>query len=1251
MQKGNGYGFNAGYFTDSDPLGSQYNTGSGWIYESASSDLQFYFTLGTPPPACNLSITPDTGLISTGYVGGPFSPSSQSYTLQNSGTLSCDWTAAKQQNWVSLSGTSGSLAPGASTTVTVSINSSANSLGAGSYSDSVNFNWNTGSTTRSVGLTVIPLPAGLTVTPSSGLASSGYTGGPFSPSSISYTLRNTGSTSINWTAAKGQNWVSLSPTNGTLTAGASRTVTASINSSANSLGAGSYSDTVTFTNTTNHIGDTTRPVSLTVTPAPCPLSINPSSLGFSGYQGGPFTPASLTYTLTTSGCTTSWNTSGVPSWATLSPPSGSVTGSTTVTVSINSNANTLSPNTYPAAITFNNVGDPGGGTSASVNLTVNPPPLPDLRVTPAAGFDSSGVKGGPFSPPSTSYTLQNMGAGSLNWTAAKGQGWVDLSPTSGSLAAGASTTVTVSINANANNLAAGSHSDTITFTGGTGSITRSVNLSVRKDVYGGGINADSLDSVAIGKYGTDWPVVSYRFRAPHMGTIDSFAVYHSIGTGNAEGTGGVIVMEVRADEVSGDHVPSSTRLASAVNQSPISNGQVYTYVLDTPLSVTEGTIYHLVFTNTHPDPTNNWCSLHTIWNVSDTENMQPRFSDVDFACLLQYGAENPWEVRYSSTPVYNAHYTDGRMWGVGYIDVPISSMTRTVSGSSQVRQRFAVTGGDWVVSGISARVNGSGTLHFSLETGNGTLIEEGNVAGVSTGGAMQWVTYNLTTNRQLLNGQAYHLVLSAPSGSFTTFPMQKGDAYGLPAGDFPGGYFEYTGGSGWETSRTDTDLQSYFTVESHSPLAVTPATFTVTGYEGGPFNPSSQGYAVQNTTASQITWSASKTRNWVDLSPTGGTLAAGASTNVTVAINANANGLAAGDYGDTVTFTAGTISTTRPVSLAVRKDTYGSGLNADGTDSVAIGRYGADMPVVSYRFRAPHTGTIDKFLVYHNTDGGAGDGGIITMAVRNDDGSTDHLPSSGPPLATAVNQYARSNDSPYWYNLSTPIQVTAGRIYHLVFRNTHPNPATNWCSLVVLWNASETPGMQPRFSDLDFASLVQWGESNPLAVRYAGTPIYNAHYTNGTMWGVGYVNALISSMTKSISGANRVRERFTVAGGARVVSAVSARVNGSGTLTFRLERADGTLVEQGNVSGISTGGNMQWVTYNLTQNRTLSNGQAYRLILSASSGSFTTFPMQKGDAYGLTEGNFADGYFEYTNGSGWGTSRTDTDLQFYFAVE
>ena len=58
----------------------------------------------------------------------------------------------------------------------------------------------------------------------------------------------------------------LSATGGTLAAGANTTVTVSINGSANTLNVGSYSDTVTFTNTTNGNGDTTRGVALTVNP-------------------------------------------------------------------------------------------------------------------------------------------------------------------------------------------------------------------------------------------------------------------------------------------------------------------------------------------------------------------------------------------------------------------------------------------------------------------------------------------------------------------------------------------------------------------------------------------------------------------------------------------------------------------------------------------------------------------------------------------------------------------------------------------------------------------------------------------------------------------------------------------------------------------------------------------------------------------------------------------------------------------------
>jgi len=108
-------------------------------------------------------------------------------------------------------------------------------------------------------------PTDLTVTPAEGFNSSGDEGGPFTPSSINYTLENTGSSPISWQASKGENWVSLSiPNSGTLGVGESTTVTVSINSDANSLTPDNYLDTVTFINTTNGSGNTTRSVNLSI---------------------------------------------------------------------------------------------------------------------------------------------------------------------------------------------------------------------------------------------------------------------------------------------------------------------------------------------------------------------------------------------------------------------------------------------------------------------------------------------------------------------------------------------------------------------------------------------------------------------------------------------------------------------------------------------------------------------------------------------------------------------------------------------------------------------------------------------------------------------------------------------------------------------------------------------------------------------------------------------------------------------------
>ena len=215
--------------------------------------------------AGTLSITPSEGLSASGPPGGIFNPSSQIYTLSNTGGTAIDWSASKNKDWVDLSQTSGALAAGATTAVTVSINNNANGLAAGTYADTVTFTNTTnnlGNTTRNVTLSVT---GGLSITPVEDLDSSGFEGGPFDPTIKSYILMNTGTTSISWVATKTKTWVKLSKTSGTLAAGTSITVTVSILSKgANTLEAGTLDDIVTFTNKTNGIGTTTRKVNLLV---------------------------------------------------------------------------------------------------------------------------------------------------------------------------------------------------------------------------------------------------------------------------------------------------------------------------------------------------------------------------------------------------------------------------------------------------------------------------------------------------------------------------------------------------------------------------------------------------------------------------------------------------------------------------------------------------------------------------------------------------------------------------------------------------------------------------------------------------------------------------------------------------------------------------------------------------------------------------------------------------------------------------
>jgi Viral BACON domain len=243
----------------------------------------------------------------------------------------------------------------------------------------------------------------LQVTPATNMVAVGNPGGPFAPSSFQYQL-SASAGSINYSISGVPPWLTASATSGTATT-TSTTVTFTVNANANNLAAGTYGpNTITFANSDTGQGNTT-PITATLTVNAPALQVTPATnIVASGPQGGPFSPASFSYTLSAASGSVNYSITNVPNWLTPSSTSGTASSSgTTVMFTVNANANSLTPNNYVSSINFNNTTNGQGNTTRVATLTVNPPP--PLQVTPATNMVASGTQGGPFSPSSFPYTL------------------------------------------------------------------------------------------------------------------------------------------------------------------------------------------------------------------------------------------------------------------------------------------------------------------------------------------------------------------------------------------------------------------------------------------------------------------------------------------------------------------------------------------------------------------------------------------------------------------------------------------------------------------------------------------------------------------------------------------------------------------------------------------------------------------------------------------------------------------------------
>ncbi len=135
-------------------------------------------------------------------------------------------------------------------------------------------------------------------------------------------------------------------------------------------------------------------------------------------------------------------------------------------ITTGNNTNAASPNNYFAVKGFDLC--TGWGTPTGQPLINALSPVDTLGLTPAAGWLSLGLVGGPFTNSSATFWLTNASGSKLDWTCINTSLWLNVTPATGTLAARqGGATATLSLNSTASNLPAGSYTANVLFTNGS----------------------------------------------------------------------------------------------------------------------------------------------------------------------------------------------------------------------------------------------------------------------------------------------------------------------------------------------------------------------------------------------------------------------------------------------------------------------------------------------------------------------------------------------------------------------------------------------------------------------------------------------------------------------------------------------------------------------------------------------------------------------------------------------------------------
>ncbi len=521
----------------------------------------------------------------------------------------------------------------------------------------------------------------------------------------------------------------------------------------------------------------------------------------------------------------------------------------------------------------------------------------DLSITPMTGLVSSGLRGGPFSPESISYTLENLGPDSIDWTASVTQDWLDVSITGGTLEPNDVNNVQISINSNAMELDYGTYNETVTFTNLNSGIikVRPVQLKIQLPEYkliasdgaGGDLFGYSVDMSGnrciVGAYGDD-------DNGSSSGSAYIFEWNGSNWTEKAKLTA--------SDGVDSDYFGYSVSISG--------DRCIIGAYGDDDNGSSSGSAYIFEWNGT------GWTETAKL-TASDGYSSDYFGISVDISgdrCIV--GAYGDDDNGSSSGSAYIFEWN-----GLGWIET--AKLTAPDGYSSDNFGISVDISGDRCIVGApydDDKGSSSGSAYIFQRDGSSWI--ETTKLTASDGYTSDYFGYSVGINGDHCIASAYYdddngsdsgsaYIFQRNGSSWTETKLTASDGY---TSDYFGYSVEISGdryiiGACGDDDNGSDSGSAYVSGQGDNILITAsevPEDFIISGYQTGPFTPSIKTYELSNIRPNSVDWSADFSESWLDINPASGTLNPGDTNLITVRLTDDVNTFAVGQYNDVIVF-------------------------------------------------------------------------------------------------------------------------------------------------------------------------------------------------------------------------------------------------------------------------------------------------------------------------------------------------------------